>query len=196
MAEEIIAGEIPQREVPADGPPRHAWLNLRRVVLLTLIVVFGGLTGMGVRTYQRSAAIWRLRKLPGGGGGPEGAPSVEAQPRAWHKSVSQWRRTLPKWLNRTVYQGLTYVPDAWSQEVRAVSLPQSIATDADMQHLWHLPELRSLNIRKTKVTDASLPALLSLKRLTFLNIRNTQISEAGFERLKAALPEAKIYWAR
>lgn len=195
MADEIIASEIPHPDVPAAVPPR-TWLNLRRVILLTLLVVFGGLTGVGVRTYQRSAAIVRFGRMPGARGAPDGGSPVSTQPMAWHKSVSKWRRTLPKWLNRTVYQGLTYVPDAWSQEVRAVSLPQSAATDADMQHLWHLPELRSLNIRKTQVTDASLPALLNLKRLTFLNIRNTKISEAGFERLQAALPEAKIYWAR
>jgi hypothetical protein len=58
-----------------------------------------------------------------------------------------------------------------------------------------MPNLKSLNLdAASKVSDAGLVNLHGLKQLTDISLTGTEVTPSGVEKLKTALPNAKIRW--
>lgn len=64
--------------------------------------------------------------------------------------------------------------------------------DDDLIHLRSLRGLRTLSLTSTSVTDAGLKHLEGLHAAMLIDLRFTQVTEAGANRLRRALPHAKI----
>lgn len=64
--------------------------------------------------------------------------------------------------------------------------------DAGVKQLADLRSLQWLNLYGTQVTDASLPDLAKHKKLKALYIWDTKITAEGADKLRKALPDAKI----
>jgi beta-lactamase regulating signal transducer with metallopeptidase domain len=76
--------------------------------------------------------------------------------------------------------------------LRELNLRYTKVTDAGMQDVKEFKALESLDITYTNVTDAGLKELEGLKGLRELRCVGAAVTEAGVERLRKALPEAKI----
>ncbi|MFT7514878.1 MAG: hypothetical protein ACI9QL_004103 [Candidatus Omnitrophota bacterium] len=92
----------------------------------------------------------------------------------------------------------TQVTDAAMEEIAKLTkleylnLGQTQVTSAGMSHLRSLPNLQYLNLYGTKVNDEALPFIASLKKLESVFFYETEVSERGADKLRAALPKAKI----
>jgi Leucine-rich repeat (LRR) protein len=75
-------------------------------------------------------------------------------------------------------------------------LDRSAITDAGLARLKALKSLETLSLTETKLTDSSVETLAGFETLKSLNLDGSGISPAGIERLKQALPKARISWAR
>ena len=67
-------------------------------------------------------------------------------------------------------------------------------TDVGLAYIKELKGLKRLGLGGTWITDAGLVHLMELKGLQTLNLRRTQVTKEGIEKLRAALPGAKIIW--
>lgn len=65
-------------------------------------------------------------------------------------------------------------------------------TDATIGVIKGLNHLEYLNLYETQVTDASLPAIAGMRKLKAVYLWKTGVTEAGAEKLRKALPDAKI----
>ncbi|HUY34956.1 MAG TPA: hypothetical protein VMV69_19570 [Pirellulales bacterium] len=79
------------------------------------------------------------------------------------------------------------------RSVSAVFLAGRPVDAADLECLAEFPSLETVNLASSPLTDAGLEHLTGLKRLRHVDLRFTQVSEDGVRRLRAALPDAKIY---
>lgn len=70
-------------------------------------------------------------------------------------------------------------------QLRALHLPGSRMTDADLAALSGLSLLESLNIGGSPVTDAGMTHIAALTNLKSLHLRQTDITDAGLKRLAA-----------
>ena len=61
-----------------------------------------------------------------------------------------------------------------------------------MEHVGKLKSLRFLSLNWTQVTDQGLEALKGLNQLKGLDLGRTKTSKAGIDRLRKALPTARI----
>jgi Leucine-rich repeat (LRR) protein len=75
-------------------------------------------------------------------------------------------------------------------------LDRSAITDAGLARLKSLKSLEILSLTETKLTDSSVETLAGFQSLKSLNLDGSGISPAGIERLKQALPKARISSAR
>jgi len=73
-----------------------------------------------------------------------------------------------------------------------LNLNRTGITDAGLKGLGDLRSLEWLNLYGTEVTDAALPELAKHKRLKALYIWNTKITGEGADKLRKALPDAKV----
>ena len=75
-------------------------------------------------------------------------------------------------------------------------LDRSAITDAGLARLKSLKSLETLSLTETMLTDSAVETLAGFQSLKSLNVDRSGISPAGIERLKQALPKAKISSAR
>ena len=75
-------------------------------------------------------------------------------------------------------------------------LDRSAITDAGLARLKSLKSLENLSLTETELTDSSVETLAGFQSLKSLNLGQSGISPAGIERLKQALPKARISSAR
>ena len=75
-------------------------------------------------------------------------------------------------------------------------LDRSAITDAGLARLKSLKSLETLSLTETELTDSSVETLAGFQSLKSLNLERSGISPAGIERLKQALPKARISSAR
>ena len=75
-------------------------------------------------------------------------------------------------------------------------LDRSAITDAGLARLKSLKSLETLSLTETELTDSSFETLAGFQSLKSLNLDRSGISPAGIERLKQALPKARISSAR
>jgi Leucine-rich repeat (LRR) protein len=75
-------------------------------------------------------------------------------------------------------------------------LDRSAITDAGLARLKSLESLETLSLTETKLTDSSVETLAGFQALKSLSLDRSGISPAGTERLKQALPKARISSAR
>ena len=68
--------------------------------------------------------------------------------------------------------------------VAQVSLKETAATDADLEHLDDLPHLAILDLADTQITDAGLEHLGRLNALAVLHLSGTGITDAGLEDVR------------
>ena len=73
-------------------------------------------------------------------------------------------------------------------------LTSSRITDAGLEHLRNLKKLEYLYLGETRITDAGLQQLAGLKQLKLVSLDGAQVSSDGVSALRAALPNANIYW--
>jgi len=73
-----------------------------------------------------------------------------------------------------------------------LNLNRTGVTDAGLKHLGDMRSLEWLNLYGTGVTDAALADLAKHKRLKALYIWNTKITGEGADKLRKALPDAKV----
>lgn len=73
-----------------------------------------------------------------------------------------------------------------------LDLRQTAVTDRGLKSLTGLKELRSLNLYGTSITDKGLAHLSDMKSLERITVWETKVTEAGVERLRQALPKAKV----
>ena len=77
-----------------------------------------------------------------------------------------------------------------------LKLGRSAITDAGLARLKSLKSLEILSLTETELTDSSVETLAGFQSLKSLNLDRSGISPAGIERLKQALPKARISSAR
>jgi internalin A len=75
-------------------------------------------------------------------------------------------------------------------------LDRSAITDAGLARLRSLKSLETLSLTETELTDSSVETLAGFQSLKSLDLDRSGISPAGIERLKQALPKARISSAR
>ncbi len=80
--------------------------------------------------------------------------------------------------------------------LRCLRLDRSAITDAGLARLKSLRSLETLSLTETKLTDSSVETLAGFPSLTSLDLGQSGISPAGIERLRKALPKARISSAR
>lgn len=96
-------------------------------------------------------------------------------------------------LERNDLSDLGPEPLAGMTKMEHLSLENSKASDAVLQAVKNMPNLKSLNLGyASKVSDAGLPNLYGLKQLADISLIGTEVTPSGVEKLKAALPKAKI----
>ncbi len=66
-------------------------------------------------------------------------------------------------------------------------------TNSDIMVLQHFPDLTHLNLSGTQVDDSGVFHLMGLKKLRLVRLRETAVTEDAIDRLRAALPECKIF---
>ena len=80
-----------------------------------------------------------------------------------------------------------------AQQVYALNLAGSKVTDAGLAQLAPLTNLRRLHLEKTGVTDAGLAHLKGLANLEYLNLYGTQVTDAGLANLEGLTNLRSIY---
>jgi hypothetical protein len=65
-------------------------------------------------------------------------------------------------------------------------------TDIGVERISALSHLKLLDLRETQATDACIPTLAGLTTLAQLDVTRSRITPAGLEKLKAALPRARV----
>ncbi len=78
-------------------------------------------------------------------------------------------------------------------KLNTLDLGGTAVTDAGLEILSGLTSLRDLRLGRTMVSDAGLEHLLQFKSLKTLVLDWTRISPGGLNRLRAALPDCRIY---
>jgi hypothetical protein len=86
---------------------------------------------------------------------------------------------------------LASLPSLWM-----LRLGRSTITDAGLARLKSLKRLQTLSLTETELTDSSVETLAGFQSLKSLNLDRSGISPAGIDRLKQALPKARISSAR
>ena len=86
-----------------------------------------------------------------------------------------------RWLGRDFFEDVT-----------AVYWAGAAIDDEDLENLRDFSRLSTLSLASTSITDAGLTALAECPRLEFIDLRFTQVTAAGVERLRQALPRAKV----
>jgi hypothetical protein len=76
--------------------------------------------------------------------------------------------------------------------LRVLDLRHTAVTDAAAPHLAALDGLRVLRLDHTEMTDAAVSHLTTLRALDTLGLRATAVTGAGIEKLRGALPGARI----
>lgn len=74
-----------------------------------------------------------------------------------------------------------------------LNLKDTQVTDAGLEALPELPSLEWLNLFGTDITDAGLDSLKRYTSLDKLYLTGTNVTEAGVAKLRAALPDTKVY---
>ncbi|HEV3004745.1 MAG TPA: hypothetical protein VGX78_09800, partial [Pirellulales bacterium] len=137
-------------------------------VLAALLAWLGFVADAGHRQARAVAAIEAL----GGSVSYEGGTDATAGPTGW--------------LARRLGNGLV-------RNVSDVYLSGRTFDDARLDCVADLPAVESVNFVSTPLTDAGLEHLKGLKRLKRVDVRFTQVSDDGVQRLRKALPQAKVY---
>jgi hypothetical protein len=78
------------------------------------------------------------------------------------------------------------------EKLQELYLSGSNVTDADLKKVARLERLRVLQLNSTAITDDGLAHLTKLTNLRTLAVRGTAVTDAGVEKLRGALPDAKI----
>ena len=73
-----------------------------------------------------------------------------------------------------------------------LNLNRTEITDAGLKHLGDLRSLEWLNLYGTGITDAALPDIAKHKKLKAVYVWNSKITGEGVEKLRKALPNAKV----
>lgn len=93
----------------------------------------------------------------------------------------QVTKHIAKWLGRDAVEN-----------IMAVYLGGSAVKDDDLACLQLLPRVREVVLTSSDVSDAGLPHLYRLSKLETVDVRFTKVTDAGVERLRRALPHARI----
>jgi Leucine-rich repeat (LRR) protein len=96
--------------------------------------------------------------------------------------------------SRTTDAGLDHLAALTS--LSSLRLGRSAITDAGLTRLNSLKSLESFSLTETELTDSAVETLAGIQALKSLNLDRSGISAAGIERLKQALPKARISSAR
>lgn len=73
-----------------------------------------------------------------------------------------------------------------------VNLSRTAVQDRDLVHLQHIPKLKKLSLQETQITDAGLAHLEPIQTLEFIALSRTTVTDKGMEKLKLALPNARV----
>jgi hypothetical protein len=77
--------------------------------------------------------------------------------------------------------------------LKELDLYRTRITDKGLDNLQYLSNLVKLELSYTAVTDAGLDKLTGLKKLRTLNLYGTRVTKDGLKKIRAALPECKVY---
>lgn len=80
-----------------------------------------------------------------------------------------------------------------AEELEAIVLINTRITMAGLRCLLTLPDLRELAIASARIDDDAVSTLAEMTSLTFLHLGGTNITDDGVRRLRAALPDCRIY---
>jgi hypothetical protein len=158
-----------------DRQPVHRYSNgarLRGAAKLTMALAALGLAIASTlaRGERQRAAVAAIEEL--------GGAVVYESPADSYGGPQGWLRTC---LGRDAFD-----------DVLAVYLSGTPATDAELACLLNLPRVQTIGLASTRITDAGLPYLRTLHRLTHVDLRFTRVSAGGAAALRRALPETKV----
>jgi hypothetical protein len=77
--------------------------------------------------------------------------------------------------------------------LQVLDLRGTAVSDADLEHLSHLPKLQVIRLRHTRISDAGLRHLQMIKTLEQVHVRDTEVTANGRTELCKALPNCRVY---
>ncbi len=98
-----------------------------------------------------------------------------------YEARGAWTHPWQEWLGRDLFE-----------PVKMVFWAGAPIADADLESLGALAQLETLTLASTPITDAGLIHLERVKHATLIDLRFTQVTDEGRNRLRRALPDAKI----
>ena len=120
----------------------------------------------------------------------------------WRGEENDLRRL--KWLANVRY--VTFVgprvTDGWVRHVGGMqnlswlSIKRAAITDAALQTLADVPRLSFVDLKYVRIGDGAVESLAKIKQAQSLRIFGTDMTFAGADKLKAALPMAKVDYRR
>lgn len=142
------------------------------LVKLTMAALALGsaISGMLARVERQRMAVAAIERLGG-------AVAYESAGDSYG-GLHDWLRT---WLGRDAFD-----------DVEAVYLSGTPATDADLACLLSLRRIKTIGLASTRVTDDGLPYLRTCELLMHVDLRFTEVSPGAAAALRQALPQAKV----
>lgn len=158
-----------------DRQPVHRSSNgarLRGAAKLTmaLAAIGSAIAGVLARVERQRQAVAAIEKL--------GGAVVYEGPADSYGGSQGWLRTC---LGRDAFD-----------DVVAVYLSGTPATDADLACLLSLRRIKTIGLASTRVTDDGLPYLRTCELLMHVDLRFTEVSSGAAAALRRALPQAKV----
>ena len=85
-------------------------------------------------------------------------------------------------------------PQSYGIRFRRIKLlTKGRITDERLPDVWSIDRCPGLDLSSTELTDASVDFLITLQHLDALDIRGTEITSDGAERLRAELPNCRVF---
>jgi Leucine-rich repeat (LRR) protein len=179
--------------------------TIRTLMVLSVVIAIACAWYAMKREYlqRRLQAISRLEKLTGPvswyDGGFEFEYIYEIELEGHDIDETLWQEISMLTEARSVLLRETNVTDDdlkhlsrfWN--IRQLSLSNTAVTSDGMSALSRLKTLETLNISNTSIDDGAIRSLSGLRKLTSLNVHGTKISTLGIDRLRATLPNCRIY---
>jgi len=73
-----------------------------------------------------------------------------------------------------------------------LDMSRTQVTDAGLVHLREMKNLVTLRLYDTQIGDAGVKHLMGLKKLSYVMLKSTHVTREGAERLKQAIPNARL----
>ena len=163
---------------PIDPQPvpkvRLRWYQFRlRSLFLVMLLSCIGMSWVGVRMERgrrQKEAVEETRTLGG-------AVVCDYELDSAGYGIRGAQPTTPRWLRHLL-------GDDFFTNVDAVSLANTRATNAGLEHLKGLTQLRYLSLDGTKVTDPGVEHLRGMTQLQYLSLSGTKVTDAGLRNMK------------